>query len=387
MFGELTMTAEPNSALVHGLDGSEVPAEWPALRRDEVVRLLAAFPQTGRVQQLAWHSPRPLSAAALVDTSAGRVFVKRHHRSVRTPAALSEEHCFIDYLRKAGAPVPEVFCNSEGDSAVARGEWVFEVHACADGVDLYRDLASWQPLLDIEHARQAGIALAQLHQAAAGYQAPQRSTHILVTRDEALCAADPVVELEAQFPGRPGLATYLKKRDWQRELEVSILPHQQRVQSRLAAQARLWTHNDWHVSNLAWSDSTSQASVSAVFDFGLASPTFALFDLATAIERNAIAWLELERSPEITHINTALALIEGYEQGTPLASAQRELLAELLPVVHIDFALSEIEYFYAITGSEANADIAWNAFLLGHARWFDSAHGKELLATISQTSA
>ncbi len=222
------------------------------------------------------------------------------------------------------------------------------------------------------------MALARLHQAATGYQAPQRSTHILVTRDEILCAADPIAELEAQLPCRPGLARYLQRRDWQRELESSILPRQQRVQAQLAAQARLWAHNDWHVSNLAWSDSTPQASVSAVFDFGLASPTFALFDLATAIERNAIAWLELERGPDIAHIPTTRALIEGYDHVMPLSSTQRALLAELLPVVHIDFALSEVEYFFAITGSEANADIAWNAFLLGHAHWFDSAPARAL---------
>lgn len=380
--------AECNSALhtsrqVHGLDGSSAAADWPALRDDEVIGLLANYPRAGDVQALAWHSPRPLSAAALVDTENGRLFVKRHHRSVRNPAALAEEHRFIRHLLKAGAPVPEVLRNSVGESVIARGEWVFEVHACAAGVDLYRDLASWQPLLDCGHAGQAGMALARLHQAARGYEAPQRSTHILVTRDELLCASDPIAELEAQLPARPGLAAYLAKRDWRRQIEETILPRQQAVREQLVTQPRLWTHNDWHVSNLAWGGTGPDAQVSAVFDFGLASPTFALFDLATAIERNAIAWLELNRHEDIAHLDTARALIEGYRDVLPLDTARRALLAALLPVVHIDFALSEVEYFHAITHSETNADIAWEQFLLGHARWFDSEGAQALLDAIA----
>lgn len=376
-------SATPNARQVHGLDGTSAAADWPALREDEVIALLAEYPDAGAVEALAWHSPRPLSAAALVDTGYERLFVKRHHRSVRSTETLSEEHRFIAHLRRTGAPVPEVLCNADGTSAVARGDWVFEVHACAAGVDLYRDLASWQPLLDCGHARQAGMALARLHQAAKGYDAPQRGTHILVTRDELLCAADLIAELEAQLPARPGLANYLAQRDWKRELQQTILPRQQRVRAQLVTQPRLWTHNDWHVSNLAWSGTGPEAEVSAVFDFGLASPTFALFDLAMAIERNAIAWLKLERHDDIAHADTALALIDGYQQILPLSSAQRSTLAALLPVAHIDFALSEVEYFHAITGSDTNADIAWDQFLLGHARWFDSAPARTFLDTIA----
>jgi len=50
--------------------------------------------------------------------------------------------------------------------------------------------------------------------------------------------------------------------------------------------------------------------------------------------------------------------------------------------VHLDFALSEVEYFHGITGSTANADVAWYTFLLGHARWFRSSDGQQLLDTL-----
>jgi Ser/Thr protein kinase RdoA (MazF antagonist) len=123
-----------------------------------------------------------------------------------------------------------------------------------------------------------------------------------------------------------------------------------------------------------------------VLDFGLSAATFALFDLATAIERNAIAWLALDTGNQAVHTDIALALIDGYRQQRPLAAAAIHLLADLLPLVHMDFALSEVEYFHAITGSRANADIAYDTFLCGHADWFTRAPGQQLLQAIRQSA-
>ena len=144
----------------------------------------------------------------------------------------------------------------------------------------------------------------------------------------------------------------------------------------------MWAHNDWHVSNLLWRYNGSGMVVDTVFDFGLASPTSALFDLATAIERNAVAWLALERGGQAVHAESALALLAGYRHVRPLSAAQVHLMADLLPVVHLDFALSEVEYFHGITGSSANAELAYRGFLLGHADWFRTREGGQLLAAL-----
>ena len=66
----------------------------------------------------------------------------------------------------------------------------------------------------------------------------------------------------------------------------------------------------------------------------------------------------------------------------PLSSPQRQLLADLLPLVHLDFALSEVKYFHTVTGNAADAELAWSGFLLGHAAWFDDAPGQTMLAAI-----
>jgi len=368
--------------LAHGLSGDDTPADWPPLTEAEVARLLQRYPAIDAPQRIEWHSPRPLSAGCLVETGTTGVFVKRHHHSVRSAATLTEEHRFIAHLRRHHAAVPEVLADRHGDTAITDGDWVYEVHRRARGIDLHRETISWQPLTEHSHAIAAGRMLARLHDATEGLDAPQRNTHILVARSELIRAADPIATLEAQLPGRPGLADYLRGRDWQRVLRETIAPWHARAQPSLARQPRLWTHGDWHVSNLCWSGNDCDADVTDVLDFGLSAANFALFDLATAIERNAIAWLELDAHaarPDIVR-----ALIEGYRRQRPLDTAQIHLLADLLPLVHVDFALSEVEYYHAITHSPDNADVAWGTFLQGHAAWFRTPAGEAFLQSIRQ---
>src|SRR5690606_3473948 len=135
-------------------------------------------------------------------------------------------------------------------------------------------------------------------------------------------------------------------------------------------------------SNLCWSDTGEDADVAAVLDFGLCAPTFALCDLATAIERNAIAWLHLDAGTQVAFPQTALALIAGYAELLPVAPEMRETLAVLLPLVHVDFALSEVDYFLGVLDAPEQADLAWDGFLLGHAAWFETAPGRALLDAI-----
>ncbi|MCX7513510.1 phosphotransferase enzyme family protein [Frateuria hangzhouensis] len=364
---------------VHGLADEDVSPDWPPLVPREVGALLAGYAL--RPGAIRWHSPRPLSAAALVDTAGGTVFVKRHHRSVRTAATLAEEHAFMAWLREAGLPVPGVLAAISGHTAIERGEWTYEVHAPATGIDLYRESASWTPLLDRDHAYTAGAMLARLHDAAEGYAAGQRGTHLLVARSELIEAADPLAAIAAQCSQRPGLARYLAQRDWRADIGPILAPFHERAQARLAAQPDLWTHGDWHVSNLCWSGRGPRAAITAVLDFGLAARTFALFDLATAIERNAVAWLALD-DDDAAHPQAARALVDGYRSQRALTAADVHLLADLLPLVHVDFALSEVEYFTAVTHSPANADVAYHTFLLGHAAWFATPPGRMLLDAI-----
>lgn len=367
--------------LAHGLAGDHLEPDWPPLTVEEVATVVAGVPSLGSLISIDWRSPRPLSAAALVTTSAGAVFVKRHHRSVRDERTLAEEHRFASFLREQGVPIPGILRDETGRSVIGSGDWVFELHESARGVDAYRDAFSWSPIGGVQHAWATGAILARLHVAARGFQAGQRSTHVLVARAEILASEDPLSALASQLDARPALARYLGERDWRTDIAAAIAPWQARAAPALAVQPPLWTHGDWHVSNLCWSGTDNEASITDVLDFGLSAITFALFDLATAIERNAIAWLEIAQG-DIARLDLALAIITGYRSVTPLGAAELDLLADLLPIVHLDFALSEVEYFEGITGRRDHADVAYHTFLRGHAAWFATAHGRALLAAI-----
>lgn len=173
---------------------------------------------------------------------------------------------------------------------------------------------------------------------------------------------------------------YLADKDWHAQLSELLLPWHQALHPLLRDQPPLWTHNDWHASNLLWN---ADGSVSSVLDFGLADRTFALFDLATAIERNAVPWLDLDSGGTASaDLDSVDALLAGYHQVRPLSAKDLHTLSALLPLVHVDFALSEVAYYHDVVGSTASADVAYYAYLLGHLRWFDGAQGQRLLAHI-----
>lgn len=131
-----------SSHLAHGLGTDPVDPDWPPLTDTEVTDIVGPA-------RVIWRSPRPLSAAAVVERSNRRLFVKRHHTSVRTTEGLAEEHAFLRHLRLRGAPVVEVL------DAATRGEWTYEVHSAGTGTDLYRDALSWSPFRSPAHARSA----------------------------------------------------------------------------------------------------------------------------------------------------------------------------------------------------------------------------------------
>src|SRR4051812_32035444 len=65
--------------ITHGMNADTVISDWPALTSAEVARVLQHYPQAGKPLRLEWHSPRPFSAACVMHTDAGEIFVKRHH--------------------------------------------------------------------------------------------------------------------------------------------------------------------------------------------------------------------------------------------------------------------------------------------------------------------
>jgi len=365
--------------LVHGMGTAlETPA-WPKIEVGEAEAILARFPAAGRVERLLWHSPRPFSAATLIDTTRGQFLLKRHDRHVRSAAELAQEHAFVSHLAVAGISLPEIMRTADGASALAMGEGTFELQRRATGADLYRDRPSWTPFLSYGHAHAAGVALAQVHQASRAFAAPARTVQPLVASFTILPASDPMAAAEAYVAARPTLAAFLATLPWRKELELLFEALAGGLAARLADQPSLWTHNDWHPSNLLWA---ADGTVATVFDFGLSDRTCALHDLATAIERTAVEWLRLGEDDAIADPAAALSLITGYATIRPLSCAEIETVVRLLPLVHIEFALSEIGYFAGVLGDLLAARHAWDTYVVGHAQWFLSAPGQDFMAQV-----
>ncbi|WP_162256238.1 phosphotransferase enzyme family protein [Nocardia sp. Root136] len=371
--------ATDSSPQVFGM-GDDPLAEptWPALTEDEIARAIAATWDGSALAEIEWRGARPLSSTVGVRSADGaRFVVKRMPVRLRDEAALGEEHRFTAHLRDRGIPVPEVLAAvgdwaqlSHADNHPAP-EFVYEVHRAGAGEDRYRADFSWSPYRDVDDAVGAGVMLGRLHQAATGFDAPARPARPLL----ASMHGDVVSAFEWHIARRPAVARFLGERDWRAEVP--------QFRAELADVEPLWTHGDWHGTNLLWENH----EVTSVIDFGLADRTTAVFDLATAIERSAVDWVSLrEGGPAHVRADQIAALIQGYRSVRPLTAAEQNLLPDLLPLVHIGYELSEIDYFLTVAHDPRNAEIAYHDWLLGHLRWYEADEGRELRDAIRDLS-
>jgi Ser/Thr protein kinase RdoA (MazF antagonist) len=368
---------------VHGMGHDLTAPHWPPLTGDEVRAVLGRQGPPGQ-PVVTWRSPRPMSAAALARVGDLTVFVKRHHLSVRTPAQLAAEHALIGYLREEAQPVPAVLRLADGQSVLRRGHWCYEAHHLAGGVDLYRDAVSWSPYAHLGHAYAAGAALARLHLAAADFALPARPPAVLMNSCQVITAGDPLAELSRLTSGRPDLAAYLVQRGWPDDFTEFVAPLIRLAAPLVAPLPRQWGHGDWHPSNLTWTSAAPDAQVAGILDFGLANRTFAVHDLALALERAVVAWLDLPGTGMAdVDLAAAAVILDGYQTVRPLSAAEAAALPHVLPVAHVEYALSEVDYFASITRSPADAGLAY-AYLVGHARWFAQPQGAALLEFLAE---
>ena len=254
-------------------------------------------------------------------------------------------------------------------------KWTYEVHELAAGIDLYEDEISWTPFRTASHARSTGEMMARIHLAAKGYDGPARSGRPLVAGLTIYAASDPAAEMERYIAARPALFAYLTQRSCVEDALGLLAPFHRELAQHLPQLAPLWTHNDFHSSNLFWSDRGADARATAVIDFGLCDRTNAVHDLAHAIERNIVEWLVLvndrarpERVP--VHLDHLWALLEGYESVRPLSHEEAMALRPMTALCHAEFALSEADYFLRVLHSDEKAHMACEGYLVSHAQWW-----------------
>jgi len=383
------------TATTHGMDKTRVEPDWLPLRLEEVRALLARYAGCGEPIEIRSVSPRPFSAASVVSTSSGAVFIKRQTRRVRDREGLLEEHRFLRHLRAHGAPVARVLATTADQTAVEIGDWIYEVHeATAEReamteIDIYQDALSWTPFLSISHAYSAGQALARLHLASEGFADPARKAQPLVASFSIFACADPAQGVERYLRARPSLENDAASRRSCAEALELLKPFHGRLKPLLPSLTPLWTHNDLHASNILWSNASLGAQAVRVIDFGLADRTNAVHDIAQMIERNIVEWLELspespERDTAPVHLDHLQAMLDGYQSVRRLSEAEAAALAPMTALCHAEFALTEADYFLGVLHSEANARLCTDGYLVGHARWFRGEGGRRLLQAIDE---
>ena len=213
--------------------------------------------------KLLSRSPRPLSAAGIVATDRDPIFVKRHHSTVRDAEGLREEHRFMAHLRSNGMTVPQVFATDRRDTAIQLGEWTYEIHEVATGIDLYKDAISWTPFRSIGACTCCGAGTGATVTCRLQATTPRLAgTGNWLRGSPSMLRRDPGEEFDRYVESRPALRNYLHTRTCRNEALALLAPFHAELQPLLPSLAPLWTHNDWHASNLLWSDAGANAGLS-----------------------------------------------------------------------------------------------------------------------------
>ena len=381
--------------LGHGMGNDWEYKDWAHLTVSELHNLQPYYPCLQGGIQILWCSPRPFSSAAVIEVTQDAVstdkigsrsyFIKRSHRSFRNAQDILQEHAFLRHLASKNIPVATLIASNCGLTALEMGDWTYEVYEKAAGFDLYIDQQSWTPFFYTEHAAKVGSLLAKLHTAMQDFpELHGRSTRYLVSNQQLLESESIVTAIQQRIDNSPELSRYFADKNLDAVFLERIFQTHRKIKHVLQQATKIWTHNDLHASNLFWSTQGADANITAVIDFGLSDRNSALYDLAITIERNFIDWLALEHTSQINVDEAGLsAFLQAY---CAEIHPQQDfsILPELLKIVHLDFAFSELEYFVGITQNLKHADAAYYDWIVGHVNWFFTEQGQQFTQTFTR---
>ena len=386
-------TITPN--LGHGMGSDWENKDWVHITVPELHHLQPYYPCLQESVQILWCSPRPFSSAVLVEvmqalastgqTNLHSYFIKRSHRSFRRAQDILQEHAVLQHLASKNIPVATLISSNCGQTTLEVGDWTYEVYEKAAGFDLYIDQQSWTPFFYTEHAAKVGSLLAKLHIAVQDFpELHGRSTRYLASNQQLLESENIVTAIQQRIDNSPELSRYFADKNLDAVFLERIFQTHRKIKHVLQQATKIWTHNDLHASNLFWSTQSADANITAVIDFGLSDRNSALYDLAITIERNFIDWLALEHTSQISVDEAGLsAFLQAYFAEI-YPQQDFSILPELLKIVHLDFAFSELEYFVGITQNLKHADAAYYDWIVGHVNWFFTEQGQQFIQTFTR---
>ena len=342
---------------------------WDPISDAEVVAVLGE----GAVA-VARHR-RWLFAVARCRTHRGDVYLKRQPPMGRRIDQLDWQHRLANHLADRGVPAARAL------GLVEQGGHWYEVHEPAAGEDVYAGADSWDPFSSEIHAAAAGAALAGLHLAGASFpdRRPQPQAGFVVQLGAV--AREPAEAVAQLAAARPAVAGYLAGREWEAAVAAAYGAVFDRLRPVVSELPEAPLHGDWQTNNLFFEGD----EVSGVIDFHQADYAPRILDLAVAVERNCFFWNRISAGDDgAFDLGHAAALVGAYDAVAPLAAAERAAFADVLQACQFEYGISFLDYYWGVEGDREKADWAWETFVLGHARWWESVAGRDAHAAVAR---
>lgn len=360
---------------------------WPAISLSEAATVLAQLEHPLKVTHIISVSGRPMAAGCLVATDHGDMYIKRYATAVRESGTVLPYHRFVAHVADKGIPTP-VFRRFADMTTVGRPEqtilhWndsIYEVSERAIGEDRYSKAYIWDPPRHATEAESLGAFLGRLDIASRGFNEPRPSPCGYQARFSIFEHEDVVEAARQWLSQRPLIAQWLHDtgRDYPRD--IARFGHlAEQLAPRYRTVERIWTHGDTHLSNFMWKGDAP----SAIFDFGMADRNTAVFELAMALERHTIQWLDVMKGhPDSYRTDLIEAIIHGYHSVRPLTDDEREVLPDVVAASQIEGGSTLIDYWLRSEGRAE--DIAWgyDVGFVAHGDWYLSTSGTRYLDAI-----
>lgn len=111
----------------------------------------------------AWPAERGcVNVGWVIETMAGRCFLKRYHPSLRNASVIYAQHTLVEHLRRSGFPAPAVLATITGDTLLMLNGEFYEVQEHIEGGDYDRQNPA--------HLQEAALVLGRYHTQTAGFR-------------------------------------------------------------------------------------------------------------------------------------------------------------------------------------------------------------------------
>jgi Ser/Thr protein kinase RdoA (MazF antagonist) len=308
---------------------------------------------------------RWLFAVARCRTGTGEVYLKRQPPMRRDIEQLRRQHRLANHLADRGVPAARAL------GLVEHGGMWYEVHEPAAGEDVYAGADSWDPFGSDAHVASAGRMLARLHAAGADFPDPAPQAQAGFVVQLGTVALEPVAAVDLLATARPAVADYLDGRAWRDPVAAAYTDAFDRLRPLLDALPARPLHGDWQTNNLFFAGD----DVSGIIDFHQADFAPRVLDLAVAVERNCFFWNAISAGDDRAFdLRQAELLVRSY--AAALEPAEQAAFADVLAVCQFEYGISFLDYYWGVERDREKADWAWETFVLGHARWWESPPGR-----------